>query len=317
MDKSIKVTIICITYNHQDYIEDALKGFLMQKTNFKYEIIVHDDASTDKTAEIIKKYEKKYPEMIRPIYQKENQYSKRVSIMKEYIFPKVKGKYIATCEGDDYWIDPLKLQKQVDYMEQHPECSACYGSTKIVDAKTNEILGDIKIKEDSTYLNMEECVLKYLPQTSTFLAKTSVMLQKPDFMYKTPVGDVMNLNWVAINGKVYYFSDYFSYYRSEVPGSWTMRMEKDEKMKNEHRVQMKKAFIQLDEYTDYKYHELLKIKISEYDIGDLKRRKQIIKLLKNDRFRYSSTRTQIVWILEALVPNIIQLYRKFKYKERK
>ena len=258
MDKSIKVTIICATYNHEDYIADALDGFLMQKVDFEYEIIVHDDASTDKTAEIVKKYEKQYPEVIKAIYQEENQYSKKIPIMREYIFPRVRGKYIAMCEGDDYWIDPLKLQKQVDYMEQHPECSACYGSVKIIAAKTKEILGEIKIKESNTYLSTEECILKCLPQTSTFLVRTVVMLQKPDFMYKTPVGDVMNLNWVAINGKVYYFSDYFSYYRSEVPGSWTMRMEKDEKMRNEHRVQMKKAFIQLDEYTNYKYHDLLK-----------------------------------------------------------
>ena len=107
------VSINCITYNHEAYIRDALEGFLMQKTDFTFEILVHDDASTDQTANIIRKYEKKYPEIIKPIYQKENQYSQEVEISKQFQFPRARGKYIAICEGDDYWTNPYKLQKQV------------------------------------------------------------------------------------------------------------------------------------------------------------------------------------------------------------
>lgn len=94
MNDEIMVSVICTAYNHEKYIRQCLDGFVMQKTNFKYEVIVHDDASTDNTAEIIREYEKKYPEIIKPIYQKENQYSKGVSIGK-IIYPLCQGKYLA------------------------------------------------------------------------------------------------------------------------------------------------------------------------------------------------------------------------------
>ncbi|MGY5846891.1 glycosyltransferase family 2 protein [Salegentibacter sp. HM20] len=115
------VSISCITYNHKNYIEECLNGFLMQQTNFSFEILIYDDASTDGTTEIIKEYEIKYPDLIRPIYQLENQYSKgQRGINVKYNFSRAKGKYIALCEGDDYWTDPYKLQKQVDFLESHP-----------------------------------------------------------------------------------------------------------------------------------------------------------------------------------------------------
>ena len=121
----IKVSIVCITYNQSGYIRDALDSFLSQKTTFEYEILVHDDASDDGTAEIIKEYEEKYPDKITAVLQKENQYSKGVKVATTYLYPIVKGKYVAFCEGDDYWVDDLKLQKQFDYMEKHNECSMC------------------------------------------------------------------------------------------------------------------------------------------------------------------------------------------------
>ena len=110
------LSIFCITYNHAPYIKDAIEGFLQQKTNFPVEIVIHDDASTDGTDNIIKEYEKKYPELIIPIYEKENQYSQGVRINRDIMMPKIRGKYMAICEGDDYWTNPNKLQKQVDYL---------------------------------------------------------------------------------------------------------------------------------------------------------------------------------------------------------
>lgn len=117
------VSIRCLTYNHAPYIRQCLDGFVMQKTNFKFEAIVHDDASTDGTADIVREYATKYPDIIKPIYETENQYSKQDGslsrIMNAAISPS--AKYIAMCEGDDYWTDPYKLQKQVDFLEKNPE----------------------------------------------------------------------------------------------------------------------------------------------------------------------------------------------------
>jgi glycosyltransferase involved in cell wall biosynthesis len=115
------VSICCIAYNHAAFIAQAMDSFLMQKTTFPIEIIIHDDASTDNTANIIKEYALKHPNLIFPIFQNENQYSKGINPGTEYVIPRCKGKYIAVCEGDDYWIDPFKLQKQVDFLEANHE----------------------------------------------------------------------------------------------------------------------------------------------------------------------------------------------------
>ena len=121
------VSISCTTYNHANFIKKCLEGFLMQQTDFEFEILIYDDASTDGTQEIIKTYKKKYPDIIKPIFQTENQYSKGVrGIMARFNFSRAQGKYIALCEGDDYWTDPLKLQKQVDFLEEHEEYIVCF-----------------------------------------------------------------------------------------------------------------------------------------------------------------------------------------------
>ena len=135
-DENILVAIHCVTYNHEPYIRDCLEGFLMQKTNFKFVAIVHDDVSTDKTADIIREYASKYPEIIKPIYETENQYSKfdgSLDRVMETAIAASGAKYVAMCEGDDYWIDPYKLQKQVDYLEQHEDCHLCFTDYKIKD----------------------------------------------------------------------------------------------------------------------------------------------------------------------------------------
>lgn len=126
MDKPL-VSISCITYNHAPYIKDALEGFISQKTNFPFEVLIHDDCSTDGTTEIIKEYEQKYPDVIKPIYEKENQFQAgKPAGSNVWNLPRAQGKYIAHCEGDDYWKDPDKLQKQVDFLEANPEYGMCF-----------------------------------------------------------------------------------------------------------------------------------------------------------------------------------------------
>lgn len=135
MDKcdGIEVSIICNTYNHVDYIRKTLDSFLMQKTTFKFEILIHDDASTDGTCEIIKEYEEMYPNIVKPIYQKENQFSKGSHITTTYQIPRAQGKYLAFCEGDDYWTDNNKLQVQYDFLEKNSLYVGCVHKYKVVD----------------------------------------------------------------------------------------------------------------------------------------------------------------------------------------
>lgn len=130
-DNKILLSIRCLVYNHEPFLRQCLDGFVMQKTNFRFEAIVHDDASTDGSAAIIREYAEKYPDIIKPIYETENQYSKHDGSLGRIMNAACKGKYIAVCEGDDYWIDPLKLQKQVDFLETHLDYSMCFHRAKI------------------------------------------------------------------------------------------------------------------------------------------------------------------------------------------
>lgn len=132
-NEDVLVSVICEVYNHEPYLRECLEGFVMQQTNFLYEILIHDDASTDGSVAIIREYEQKYPNLFKPIYQKENQYSKGVSIWRDIQIPRAQGKYIAICEGDDYWTDPLKLQKQVDILEADETLMACCTDCSVVD----------------------------------------------------------------------------------------------------------------------------------------------------------------------------------------
>ncbi len=125
METKCKVSVCCLTYNHEKYLAQALDSMLAQKTDFKYEIIVLDDASRDQTQRIIKEYCERYPEIVKCVLQKENQFSKGIPIVNQIFYPLAQGQYIAYCEGDDYWTDENKLQEQADFLDSHPEYVAC------------------------------------------------------------------------------------------------------------------------------------------------------------------------------------------------
>ena len=131
MDREILVSVCTLTYNHEAYLRDTLEGILMQKVDFPMEILVNDDASTDGTRAILREYAEKYPDLIRPFYQDVNLYSQGKDLCLEVLYPAARGKYIALCEGDDYWTDPDKLQMQVDFLEAHPEYTACVHDTLV------------------------------------------------------------------------------------------------------------------------------------------------------------------------------------------
>jgi len=152
LPQSPLVSICCVTYNHAPFIRKCLEGFLMQKVNLDalpcreeyevgYEILIHDDCSTDGTTEIVKEYAEKYPDKIFPLYETENQFCKpgRES-MDFFNYRRAKGKYIAICEGDDYWTDPLKLQKQVEFMEANEEYSVCWHQSDFYYVDTDKLV---------------------------------------------------------------------------------------------------------------------------------------------------------------------------------
>ena len=223
----IIVSIQCLTYNHVNYIRQCLDGFVMQKTDFRFEAIVHDDASTDGTAEIVREYAEKYPDIIKPILEKENLYSKHIpglisSIMNE----KCRGKYIAICEGDDYWIDENKLQMQVDYMEKHPKCTMTCCRTKMYSERRKIFIGEQYCRKGNGLLSTKDVICRrglYI-STCSIVFKVSLYKDYPTYCYNSVVGDYPLQMYCALKGDVFYFDIPMSVYRKDMNISFMGRV---------------------------------------------------------------------------------------------
>lgn len=212
------VSICCLTYNHELFIRQALEGFLFQETSFAFEILVHDDASTDKTASIVREYELKYPSIVKAIYQEENKYSQGVGVTRVYQFPRSKGKYIAMCEGDDYWTDPFKLQKQVDILEGDSSLSAVSHLTLAVGAD-----GSVYEKqfyqyesEGDTLLRISDFLTSIPFHTSSFVFRSSVL--KQDYINTVITRDHPLMIVLSMEGDILRLNETMSHYRKHAGG---------------------------------------------------------------------------------------------------
>lgn len=221
------ISVCCLAYNHEPYIRQALDGILMQKTEFPFEVIIHDDASTDHTAGIIREYEEKYPNIIKPIYQEKNQCSQGIKILKEWLFPRANGKYIAWLECDDFWTDSYKLQRQVSYMEIHPECSGTFHAANwLVDEK---IVKDDRHFDGECDVTPQQVILgggEYCASASLCF-RTQYALDYPHFREIANVGDYPLQILLALRGKFHYFPQIMSCYRLGHAGSWTAMTRED------------------------------------------------------------------------------------------
>ena len=216
------VAINCCTYNQEQYIAQCLEGFIQQKTSFPFFAIVHDDASTDRTADIIREYEKKYPNIIKPIIEKENQFSKGClnGVMCKAIL-KTGAKYVAYCEGDDYWTDSCKLQKQVDFLESHLDYSMCFHTAILHWEDSREPDKPFVRIEDRDYSG-EEIFRTWIVATASVVHRMEVLqsdIYKEAFSnIKLIYGDIRLFLSCAHYGKVYGMSDTMSVYRKQPGG---------------------------------------------------------------------------------------------------
>ena len=208
------VSIVCTTYNHQAYIKDALEGFIKQKTNFQFEIIVHDDASTDNTAKIIREYEAKFPELFANIYQKENQYSKNTNEVEKIVIRAARGKYIALCEGDDYWTDPLKLQKQVDFLEKNQEINLCFHQVNYIGLNNHHLqFPQNSFEENNSQFFTYENVLEYWGINTCSIVFRKTFVEIPFYLTDFAVGDQLLCYFINLDKNFYYISDIMASYR--------------------------------------------------------------------------------------------------------
>lgn len=222
MEKPL-VSISLVAFNAEAYIRDAIEGCLMQEVDFPYEIIIHDDASTDNTAKIIKEYADKYPELIIPILQSKNQFSQGIEIIARNIVPKASGKYIAFVEGDDYWIDPLKLQQQIDFMESHPDTSMCFTATKHIFLNSSRKPHLKRYRKIDCICPPKDIILtggRLLDMVSA-VARRSVFEDIPDWYFHKQIWDVSIPLLSLLHGNIQYLDRVTSVYRYSVPGSWT------------------------------------------------------------------------------------------------
>lgn len=231
-DNRVVVSVYCLAYNQENYIKDALEGFISQKTDFSFEVIVHDDASTDDTPSIIKEYAQAYPDIIKPIFQTQNQYPKGFIAIEEHIKPLVRGKYIAICEGDDYWTDSNKLQKQVDFLEKNLDYSACVHNTYLYDMDSNK--KQIMYGKNAKTLTLKDVIHRGGESfhTSSLMYRAQYFFNKPEYFQRIKhVGDYPMAIYLATQGKIYYLSDEMSLYRYKAAGSWTLRQNREKKLK--------------------------------------------------------------------------------------
>lgn len=325
MDETL-VSVICLAYNHEKYIRKCLEGLVMQKTSFRFEVLIHDDASTDQTADIIREYEAKYPDIIKPVYQTENQYSKHIGIIKTFLLPKVRGKYMAWCEGDDYWSNENKLQLQYEAMERNPECSLCVHRVQGI-KEDGEILADRRFPDDGIIIHtgiIEQneffslIIGAYSFQTSSYFVRANRYLEymnnPPEFKLVSNVGDEPMLLFFGNDGPVLYIDEVMSCYRIGAIGSWSSRNALDKDKRLTHVRSMIKMYQLFNSYSNNAYQEYTDKVIESYRIVEkqltLPSRDFLRYLIKDNRLKYPKThriRFYARLVLEAYFPALLTL----------
>lgn len=252
------ISVYCLTYNHVQFIRKALESFREQIVSVPMEVFIYDDASTDGTSEIVKEYCEKYPELYHAIIAKKNTYGTEISrrLNVEFKNENLTGKYVAWCEGDDYWTYNYKLQRQFDFMEVNPDCSLCVHNAIRYDKNIDEIIPQI-IDMDSGFESDEEvicCNHGRIPTASYFYRKELVCFDALFFKI-CPVGDEPLRFWLAYCGNVYYMDKVWAVRNYMHVDSWNYDMQNNA----EHKYNMQKKyanfFVYMDNVTDYRFHK--------------------------------------------------------------
>lgn len=275
-EQDYKVLVRCYTFNHEKYIEDALRGFVMQKTNFPFVAVIVDDASTDGTADIIRRYETEYPDIIKGIYLKENHYSQKKK-KAPYVQPwRERCKYEAICEGDDYWNDPLKLQKQVDFLEAHEEYVLSYCNRYVVNHLGRKVITNQLAGKSGN-------LFEYLLFKGNPITTASVLYKIESFKKANQIIGNQNLKnlsmgdyplWIVLSnlGKFHYLNEKMITYRVlENSASHASHDYKKIEKFGQDELLIKKHYYKLftnktaDSFFEKKYYEILIRKMAKYD----------------------------------------------------
>ena len=264
-NEKIEVSIVCAAFNHEKYIAQCLEGFVTQSTDFKFEAIVHDDCSSDSTPEIIREYAEKYPDIIKPVFEEENQKSKGVAITGDIIIPRSGGKYLAFCEGDDYWCDSKKLQRQYDYMEEHPECAMCVHNTLRHDLDGGQ--EDLKFNDwsDVHTMSEEDVFFGWNVHLSSYFIRKEYY-DRPEYKKKYWFGDYVTLLHAYAQGTVVCLPYVMSVYNFNNHAGVTYQNKNNGYEILAKRTSLRRDFLlEFDEYTDHKYNDVISRRIEEIE----------------------------------------------------
>lgn len=265
--EEIKVSVICTVYNHEKFLRRCLDGFLMQKTDFAYEILIHDDASGDQSAEIIQEYAQKYPAIIKPVIQQENQYSKGINPTQDIILPICRGKYIALCEGDDYWSCSEKLQRQYDFMEQHDDCSMCVHNTVIHDLQGKVKDRNFFESDEITKLTEHQVFFGWGVHTSSYFIRKEYAV-RAEYAKKYFFGDYIYLVDAYTHGTIYSLPQVMSVYNINNEAGMTYGMLVQSQKGNAEKVLQRKAYLlEFNKATEGKYAEIVHKRIREIEFS--------------------------------------------------
>ena len=210
--KTPLVSICCTTYNHEAFIKEALEGFVMQKTNFPYEIVISDDCSKDRTRSVIAEYKAAYPDLFNDVSPDQNM---GAMANFQYVQKQSKGKYIAICEGDDYWIDPYKLQKQVDFLESHTEYVACFHNVRVYDGSRYCLFNSVN---ETHHPSTDDIIIRKWFIATPSLMYRNIIESYPEWSNNVLNGDYLLELLLAKEGKFYYMDDAMAVYRQQGQG---------------------------------------------------------------------------------------------------
>ncbi len=312
-----KVSIVCTAFNHERYIRQTLDGFIMQKTDFPFEVLISDDASTDGTAAIIREYEMKYPDIIKPVYMKENQHSQGISCA-DILFRMAQSEYVAWCEGDDFWIDENKLQMQTDFMDAHPDYSLCAHSAYNCYEDGAFMEEQFRPFQTSRTVTTEEALSSWLFSTASLFYRRSVRTDIPaPFQGNAPSSDYSTVVYLALKGKVYYMDKPMCVYRRNSVSSLSRMNANSSQRALNTMVGLIALADRIDEYSGYKYTQALdKFRIN-FEYGRL----MVLndpKQIQNSRYLEAFTRgqrlrLQVKHLVKWLLP-VRDAYKRRKAK---
>lgn len=314
----VDVSVVCLSYNHEKYIRKALNSILSQETTYSYEILINDDCSTDKSQEIIREYQRKYPKIIKPFFQKENQYSKGNSPL-EFILSKVSGKYVMLCECDDYWCNNKKMEIQIDFLENHKDYSMCVHSSFRC-YESGEISGDIKeLDLESRDVTVEETISNWICDTASIAFRYSFLENPVPFRKNAPAGDYSLLVFMAMKGKVYYMNKPMSTYRLFSENSLSRRFNKNKDIINNNIIKNIELLERIDNYSNYKYHICIKQNLDSLHY-EYARINFLLKEIKNsDEFQILSPIQKMITIIKSFINSkcyfLKKCYLKIKYNK--